>query len=355
MNRSCIIHIDMDAFYAAVEQRDNPKLRGKPIIVGGDPQQRGVVATCSYEARQFGIHSAMSCALAKRKCPQAIFVRPRFPIYKQVSQQIRDIFSHFTQLIEPLSLDEAYLDVSQQISTRGSGSLIARDIKQRIKRETALTASAGVSYNKLLAKIASDRDKPDGLFYISEKEGPEFVKSLRVREFFGIGPATEEKMHSLGIYTGADLLGWTLAELQPVFGKSAEFYFNAARGIDKRVVEVNRVRKSVSTEDTFALDLINPEQMLEILEQQSETVIRDCARIGVVGKTITLKVKFSDFSQVTRSISCTTFLSQASEIMLLLPQLLQQALVKDLSVRLLGVGISNLSSSEDNEQQIPLL
>ena len=245
----------MDAFFAAIEQRDNPHLRNKPLIVGGDPQQRGVVATCSYEARKYGIHSAMSCAVAKRKCPQAIFVRPRFHVYKAVSQQIQQIFSHFTDLIEPLSLDEAYLDVSQQIRKLGSGSLIAKDIKQRIQRETGLTASAGVSYNKLLAKIASDRDKPDGLFYISAKEGPEFVKSLRVREFFGVGPATEEKMHALGIYTGADLLDWSLAELQPIFGKAAEFYFNAARGIDKRVVETFRVRKSVSTEDTFAQDI----------------------------------------------------------------------------------------------------
>ena len=347
----------MDAFYAAIEQRDNPHLRNKPIIVGGDPEQRGVVATCSYQAREYGIHSAMPCALAKRKCPQALFIRPRFHVYKAVSQQIQQVFSHFTDLIEPLSLDEAYLDVSQQTLKLGSGSLMAKDIKQRIKRETALTASAGISYNKLLAKIASDRDKPDGLCYISAKEGPEFVKSLRVREFFGVGPATEEKMHALGIYTGADLLNWTLPELQPVFGKAAEFYFNAARGIDTRVVEAERVRKSVSTEDTFVRDIAAPEQMLIILEQQSETVIRDCARIGVVGKTITLKVKFSDFTQVTRSISCATYLTESREIMTLLPQLLQQALVKDLPVRLLGVGVSNLSASEDHahRQQIPLL
>lgn len=357
MKTPCIIHIDMDAFYASIEQRDAPQLRGKPIIVGGDPNQRGVVATCSYEARKYGIHSAMSSALAKRKCPQGIFVRPRFDVYKQVSQQIREIFLHYTPLIEPLSLDEAYLDVSSQLPTRGSGNLIAKDIKQKIQRETGLTASAGVSYNKLLAKIGSDRDKPDGLFYISEKEGPDFVKTLRIREFFGIGPATEERLHALGIYTGADLLTWTLPELQPIFGKSASFYYHAARAIDQRPVEVHRVRKSVSVEDTFKQDLDKLEDMLAILSKQSKNLIKDCTRIGVVGKTITLKVKFSDFTQVTRSISCASYVTQSVELDSLIPQLLDSARVKPLPIRLLGIAVSNLSAIDDasRRQQMPLL
>jgi DNA polymerase-4 len=357
MNMPCIIHIDMDAFYASIEQRDNPKLRGKPVIVGGDPNQRGVVATCSYEARKFGIHSAMSSVRAKRKCPQGVFVRPRFDVYKRVSQQIREIFLYYTPIIEPLSLDEAYLDVSSLLPVRGSGNLIAKDIKQRIHRETGLTASAGVSYNKLLAKIGSDKDKPDGLFYISEKEGPDFVKSLRIREFFGIGPATEERLHAYGIYTGADLLTWTLDELQPIFGKSASFYYDAARAIDRRPVEAHRERKSVSVEDTFKQDLDKVDDMLAMLNKQCETLITDCARIGVVGKTVTLKVKFNDFSQVTRSISCASYFTASSELYSLIPQLLESARVKDLPIRLLGVAVSNLSTIDDANwrQQMPLL
>ena len=236
MSDRSIIHIDMDAFYASVEQRDSPEYSGKPLVVGGDPNHRGVVATCSYEARQYGIHSAMACAMAKRKCPQAIFVRPRFNVYREVSAQIHDILRKYTDVIEPLALDEAFLDVTEEIVRAGSSMLIAKDIRQRIRRETQLTASAGVSYNKFLAKIASDRGKPDGLVYISPKEGPSFVKKLNIREFFGVGPATEEKMQGVGIYTGADLATWDLEALQPIFGKSAQYYYNASRGIDTRAV-----------------------------------------------------------------------------------------------------------------------
>ncbi len=212
MSERSIIHIDMDAFYASVEQRDFPQYRGKPLIVGGDPNHRGVVATCSYEARKFGIHSAMACAMAKRKCPHAIFVQPRFQIYREVSTNIQDILRKYTDLIEPLALDEAFLDVTKQIVRSGSSMLIAKDICQRIKRETHLTASAGVSYNKFLAKIASDRGKPDGLFYVSPKEGPEFVKKLTIREFFGVGPATEEKMQGVGKSKSVECLLEPLSE-----------------------------------------------------------------------------------------------------------------------------------------------
>lgn len=357
MSARSIIHIDMDAFYASVEQRDFPKLRGKPLIVGGDPQRRGVVATCSYEARKFGIHSAMACSTAKRKCPSAIFVKPRFSVYKEVSIQIQEILRKYTQIIEPLALDEAFLDVSDEIQRLGSGNLIAKDIRQRIQRDTKLTASAGVSYNKFLAKIASDRCKPNGLLYISPKEGPQFVKTLSIREFFGVGPATEEKMQGLGIYTGADLATWELEALQPIFGKSAEYYFNAARGIDHRPVEVDRLRKSVSTEDTFEADLNSREEMLNVFDTQCKEIEKQLKKLGASGKTVTIKVKFSDFSQVTRSYSSKSGFRESARIYSTIPGLLENALVKPLSVRLLGVSISNLALDSElfQDNQISLL
>jgi DNA polymerase-4 len=352
-----IIHIDMDAFYASVEQRDFPEYRGKALIVGGDPDVRGVVATCSYEARQFGVHSAMPCAMARRKCPHAIFVRPRFDVYREVSQQIRAIFHRYTDLVEPLSLDEAYLDVSEQHKSYGSGVLIAKDIRRLILHDTGLTASAGVSYNKFLAKIASDRCKPNGLLYISPAEGPNFVRKLPIREFHGIGPATEEKMQRIGIYRGNDLLAWNLAELESLFGKSARYYFDAARGQDKRPVEAHRPRKSVSTEDTFGQDIVAPEEMLQILYKQAKSVCDDLTRLQVVGRTLTIKVKFSDFSTITRSMSRDHQFGQIEDYLQTLPALLESALVKPLAVRLLGVSVSNLTSIDKatNSEQIPLL
>ncbi len=357
MSGRSIIHIDMDAFYASVEQRDFPELRGKPLIVGGDPQRRGVVATCSYEARQYGIHSAMACSTAKRKCPGAVFVKPRFAVYKEVSVHIQEILKKYTQIIEPLSLDEAFLDVTDEIHRAGSSTLIAKDIRQRILRETQLTASAGVSYNKFLAKIASDRCKPNGLLYISPKEGPQFVQALSIREFFGVGPATEEKMQGLGIYTGADLATWELEALQPIFGKSAEYYFNAARGIDHRAVEVDRLRKSVSTEDTFDVDLSNREEMLNVFKTQSLEIEKQLSNIGASGKTVTIKVKFSDFTQVTRSYSSKSGFRESSRIYSTIPGLLENALIKPLPVRLLGVSISNLALDSEvlEDNQISLL
>jgi DNA polymerase-4 len=356
MSERSIIHIDMDAFYASVEQRDFPQYRGKPLVVGGDPNHRGVVATCSYEARKFGIHSAMACAMAKRKCPHAIFVQPRFQIYREVSTNIQDILRKYTDLIEPLALDEAFLDVTKQIVRSGSSMLIAKDICQRIKRETHLTASAGVSYNKFLAKIASDRGKPDGLFYVSPKEGPEFVKKLTIREFFGVGPATEEKMQGVGIYTGADLATWELEALQPIFGKSAEYYYNASRGIDGRAVEAGRLRKSIGTEDTFEVDLHFEDEMLTVFETQSIELEQQLKKFAGTGKTVTIKVKFSDFSQVTRSHSSKVGFRDAKSILSVIPALLESAAVKNLPVRLLGISISNLMLDSEalKDEQISL-
>src|ERR1700732_1802582 len=248
-----ILHIDMDAFYASVEQRDNPELRGKPVAVGGSPE-RGVVAAASYEAREFGVHSAMPSATAKRKCPTLIFVKPRFDVYKAVSLQIRAIFAVYTPMIEPLSLDEAYLDVTENLKGIASATQIAEEIRAKIRNETGLTASAGVSYNKFLAKIASDHRKPDGLFVITPRRGPAFAETLPGGKFHGVGPATTAKMHRLGIETGLELRAQTLPFLQQHFGKSGPYYFWIARGIDERPVRADRIRKSVGAEDTVAHD-----------------------------------------------------------------------------------------------------
>ena len=351
-----IIHVDMDAFYASVEQRDFPQYRGKPLIVGGDPQRRGVVATCSYEARKFGIHSAMASVTALRKCPQAIFVKPRFEVYRQVSKDIRRVFARFSDRIEPLSLDEAYLDVTEHARAPNSSVLIAKDIRAQIKQETGLIASAGVSYNKFLAKIASDQCKPDGLLYISPEQGPGFVQGLKIRDFYGVGKATEQTMHGLGIESGADLLPWHLAELQAVFGSSAEYYYQVARGIDERPVRNNRIRKSISTEDTFDQDLSDTEAMLAVLQTQAEQIQEQLTKLQVQGKTLTIKVKFSDFTQVTRSLSKVQGFYLAETITAEIPALLQSALIKPLAVRLLGVGVSSLNAlgEVENNNQIDL-
>ncbi|MCK4708892.1 MAG: DNA polymerase IV, partial [Gammaproteobacteria bacterium] len=250
-----IIHVDMDAFFAAVEQRDFPEYKGKPLIVGGNPEKRGVVATCSYEARKFGIHSAMASSTAYRLCPQAIIVKPRFEAYREVSNIIRSIFHQYTNLVEPLSLDEAYLDVSESSQFDGSASLIAKDIKQKIFEQTQLTASAGVSYNKFLAKVASDMNKPDGLTLIRPEQGEEFVAALAIGKFYGVGKATEAKMKSLGINAGADLKKLSLSECQQTFGKAGSYYYNICRGVDEREVVKQRERKSLGSETTFEKDL----------------------------------------------------------------------------------------------------
>lgn len=356
MTSKDIIHIDMDAFYASVEQRDFPQYRNKPVVVGGDPEKRGVVATCSYEARKFGIHSAMACARALRLCPNAIFVRPRFEVYRQISQQIRDIMFSYTDLVEPLSLDEAYLDVTQCKRSFGSPTLVAKAIKNEITQVTQLTASAGVSYNKFIAKIASDLDKPDGITLITQKQGPDFVKQLPIGKFHGIGPATEAKMQSLGVYSGEDLLSWTLEELTPIFGKVAEYYYFAARGIDHRNVESHRERKSIGSEKTYSEDVVDQEEMRSRLNKLAEDVWQDLQAKNMTARTITVKVKFDNFVQLTRAVTLSRNIEQLQDITGQLDDLLKKAETDGRRVRLLGVSVSKLILREQSEEeQLPLL
>ncbi|ACB95718.1 DNA polymerase IV [Beijerinckia indica] len=295
-----IIHIDMDAFYASVEQRDDPGLRGRPVAVGS-ARARGVVAAASYEARKFGVHSAMPSVTALRKCPDLIFVPPRFDIYKAVSRRIRAIFAEHTALIEPLSLDEAYLDVTSNLRNVASATEIAEQIRARILAETGLTASAGVSYNKFLAKLASDHNKPNGLFVITPKMGPGFVEALPVSKFHGIGPATAAKMEKLAIATGRDLKARPLAFLQQHFGKAGTYYYWIARGVDERPVRPDRERKSIGAENTFAIDLYTFEAAYAALTPIMEKVWRSREMMNLRARTVTLKVKYADFQQITRS------------------------------------------------------
>ena len=341
-----IIHVDMDAFYASVEQRDDSDLRGRPVIVGGAPDRRGVVAAASYEARRFGIHSAMPSARAVRLCPHAVFIRPRFEVYRSVSRQIRAIFNFYTPFVEPLSLDEAYLDVTETRGYKGSATLIAREIKRRIKAETGLTASAGVSYNKFLAKLASDMDKPDGLYVIKPDAGEAFVASLAVGRFHGVGAATEASMKALGIHTGADLRKWSLEALQVRFGKRASFYFHIARGEDFRPVEPRRERKSLGSETTFAEDLSDPAEMLARIEPLAADVARELSAKNLQGYTLTLKVKYADFQQITRSQTRAEPYREAGDIMSVVPRLLGRTEVAERPVRLLGVTVSALEKKK---------
>jgi DNA polymerase IV len=338
-----IIHIDMDAFYASVEQRDNPELRGKAVAVGG-PQARGVVAAASYEARKFGVHSAMPSLIARRKCPELIFIAPRFDVYKAVSLQIRGIFAEYTRIIEPLSLDEAYLDVTGNLKGIPSATRIAEEIRAKIRSETGLTASAGVSYNKFLAKIASDHRKPDGLFVITPAEGPKFVEGLPIRRFHGVGPATERKMKELGIATGRDLKAQTLDSLQRNFGKSAAYYYWAARGIDERPVRADRVRKSVGAENTFPADLLTLDAARAALQEIVDKVWEHCERSGSRGRTVTLKVKFTNFRQITRSRTGETHIQTRSELEELGNALLTTVFPVTRGIRLLGLSLSSLTT-----------
>ena len=339
-----IIHIDMDAFFASVEQRDKPEYMGKPVIVGGSPDKRGVVAACSYEARQFGIHSAMPSSRAYRLCPRAIFLRPRLDAYRKVSTEIQSIFKRYTDLVEPLSLDEAYLDVSECKEYKGSATLIARSIKEAIKKETGLTASAGVSYNKFLAKVASDMDKPDGLYLITPEQGEKFVEQLAVRKFHGIGKATEVKMKTLNISTGADLKQWTENTLIKKFGKAGRYYYQIARGIDHRPVRNNRIRKSLGSETTFQEDLSDVDVMLDKLKVLSEKVFLNLIKKKLSAKTVTLKVKYNDFELITRSVTKENSLKSVDDITRLLSELLQKTEAGERKVRLLGVSVSKLES-----------
>ncbi|MBS3963056.1 MAG: DNA polymerase IV [Methylomonas sp.] len=339
-----IIHIDMDAFYAAVEQRDHPQYRNKPVIVGGKPDSRGVVATCSYEARAFGVHSAMPSSQAYRLCPQAIFVKPRFDAYRQASQAIRDIFGRYCDGFEPLSLDEAYLDVSNNPWFHGSASLLARQIKQDIRRETGLTASAGVSYNKFLAKIASDLGKPDGLYIITPDQANTLIASLPIRRFHGIGPATERKMRELGIETGADLREWSLARLQAPFGKNAAYYHDIARGIDHRIVNHHRPRKSVGVETTFEHDITAVADIVHHLRLLLDQALLRLNDKRMTAHALTIKIKYRNFVQVTRGRTLPSPITDATRLHPLLAELLKNTEAGHLPVRLLGVTLSALNN-----------
>src|SRR5215208_6413151 len=335
-----IIHVDMDAFYASVEQRDDPALRGKPVAVGG--QHRGVVTAASYEARKFGVRSAMPSVTAKRRCPDLIFVKPHFDVYRAVSQQIRSIFSDYTDLVEPLSLDEAYLDVTEDRLGLGSARAIAEDIRRRIREETGLTASAGVSYCKFIAKLASDHRKPDGLCVITPEKGPEFVASLPMARFHGVGPVTARKMERLGILTGADLREWSVPALQAHFGSSAEWYWRICRGIDEREVMPDRPYKSVSAERTFDEDLRDPDRLDAELERIAGYAWERVMRAEVTGRTVTLKVKFGDFTLITRSKSFAAPVSDKAAFTEAGQALLTALRPLPKGIRLLGLGLHNL-------------
>ena len=353
-----IIHIDMDAFYASVEQRDRPELKGKPVIVGGDPNSRGVVAACSYEARKFGIHSAMAASTAYRLCPDAVFIRSNFDLYRAVSAQIREIFFEYTDLVEPLSLDEAFLDVTENYKKIDSATLIAKDIKKQIyKRTGKLTASAGVSFNKFIAKVASDMNKPDGITVVTPEMADEFIDRLPIRKFFGVGKVTEEKMLNLGIKTGADLKQYTKEQLIQLFGKSGSYFFNIAHGNDDRPVEPNRIRKSIGKETTFSEDLDDTDQMLQILETIAGRLENSLIKREAKGRTITLKVKYFDFQSITRSITIDEPADSASVIMKYVRPLLSKTEVGQKKVRLLGISISNFDDQGSEIKtcgQIPL-
>lgn len=357
--RRKIIHIDMDAFYASIEQRDNPAYQGKPIAVGGSPEGRGgVVATASYEARKFGIRSAMSSKKAAQLCPQLIFVKPRFDVYKGVSNHLRAIFSRYTDLIEPLSLDEAFLDVTQDKQNIGSAIDIAKLIKKAIRDELQLTASAGISINKFVAKIASDMNKPDGLTFIGPSKIQRFMESLPVEKFFGVGKVTAQKMNGLGLFTGADLKKFSESELTKHFGKAGKFYFKIVRGIDDRVVQPYRVTKSIGAEDTFPYDLEDVDEMSDELAKISKVVHDRLVRHGLKGRTITLKIKYHDFKRITRSHSFSEETNDLKFIMHTANELLKLTPQDEMKIRLLGISVSNFyrepKAREEKTDQLSL-
>jgi DNA polymerase-4 len=339
-----IIHIDMDAFYASVEQMDNPELKGKPIAVGGS-ENRGVVAAASYEARKFGVRSAISGVMAKKNCPELIFVHPRFDRYKEISKKIHAIFHEYTDLVEPLSLDEAYLDVTQNKKGNPSATLLAKEIRTRILNEVGLTASAGISVNKFVAKIASDYNKPNGQKTVNPDEVLSFLEELPIRKFYGVGKVTTEKMYQLGIFTGLELKSKSLEFLSTHFGKSGAFYYHVVRGIHNSEVKSDRITKSVAAEHTFDTNLSSEIFMLEQLEKIATSLERRLKKQNIAGKTVTLKIKYSDFSQQTRSKTVPYFIADKGLILENIKELLYQERMKD-SVRLLGISLSNLNTEQ---------
>ena len=345
----------MDAFFAAVEQRDFPEFQGKSVIVGGQPDSRGVVAACSYEARKFGIHSAMPSSRAYQLCPHAVFVRPRFSAYKQVSEEIHEIFEEYTDIIEPLSLDEAYLDVTEVDLCKSSASLMAKELREKIFRNIQLTASAGISYNKFLAKLGSDQNKPNGQFVIKPGEAEHYLRDLPIGRFYGVGKVTEAKMKSFGIYTGGDLKRKSMLQLQNLFGNSAEYYYGIARGIDHRPVSGQRVRKSLGSETTFQQDISDVDEMLQQLITLLDEVLESLLQRELLAYTLTLKIKFSDFTQITRSYTGNTIISVREKAIEVIPALLAKTEVNVRSVRLLGISFSTLLKREDfSNSQLPL-
>lgn len=341
-----IIHIDMDAFYASIEQRDRPELKGRPVVVGGRPGERGVVAACSYEARTYGIHSAMSSTLARRLCPTAVFLPPRFEAYSAVSDQVMAIFREYTDLVEPLSLDEAYLDVTENKKGIASAGAIAREILSRITEVTGLTASAGVSFNKFLAKVASDYRKPHGLTVITPRQAPAFIDSLPVGKFFGVGKVTAARMEALGIKTGADLKRYSEEDLCRLFGKSGSFFHDMAHARDDRPVEPEWIRKSYGKETTLPEDIADRGLMLIILAELAGQVEAILKEDGAKGRTITLKLKYHDFTSITRSRTIADPTDDAAVIMHVMPELLAKTEAGRKKVRLLGVSIAHLDEGD---------
>ncbi|CAN5400080.1 DNA polymerase IV [soil metagenome] len=346
-----IIHIDMDAFFASVEQRDNPELRGKPVAVGGS-RARGVVAAASYEARVFGVKSAMPSVTAARQCPDLIFVTPRFDAYRAVSQQIREIFADYTDLIEPLSLDEAYLDVTEDRKAIGSARATAEEIRARIFEVTGLTASAGVSYNKFIAKLASDQNKPNGMCVIPPASGAAFVASLPVRRFHGVGPVTAAKMERLDIRTGADLCLRSLEYLRANFGSSASYLFNAARGHDDRPVRAHRAAKSIGAERTFETDLTDRKALLAGLQRVTEAAWARIELHGARGRTVTLKLRFADFRTITRAKTVSVVPDQPSSFRDAGIALLETMLPAATGIRLLGLTLSGIEREAERKYDI---
>ncbi len=344
-----IIHVDMDAFYASVEQLDHPELRGKPVAVGGS-EKRGVVSAASYEARTLGVKSAMSGMLAKQKCPRIIFVKPRFDRYKEISAKIREIFFDYTDLVEPLSLDEAYLDVTENKKGNPSASLIAKEIRDQIWEELELRASAGISVNKFLAKVASDINKPNGQKTIPPEQVISFLETLPVNKFYGVGKVTAAKMHNLGIFTGNDLKQKSLEEITELFGKSGNSYYNIIRGVHNSPVKPNRTRKSIATERTFSNNISSEVFMLEKLDKIATELERRMINAKTKGKTVTLKIKYSDFTQQTRSKTILEYIQKKEKFMPIIKDLLYQEQLKN-SVRLLGISFGNL----DTEKKDPFL
>jgi DNA polymerase-4 len=349
-----IIHVDMDAFYASVEQRDDPALRGRPVAVGS-ASPRGVVAAASYEARKYGVRSALPSVTALRRCPDLIFVRPRFEAYKAASRQIHAVFAEYTDLIQPLSLDEAYLDVTADLQRLGTAWATAKAIRARIFEETGLTASAGISYNKFLAKLASDQRKPNGQFAVTPEMGPEWVERLEVARFHGVGPATAAKMARLGIATGADLRAKPLAFLQQHFGSSASWYHDIARGIDRRPVNPSRERKSSGSETTFDRDLLGDAEIEAGVLSQADDVWGWCAKAQAYGRTVTVKVKYGDFQIITRSRTTPNGLVDTQEALRTAARaLIRSVLPTSKGIRLVGVTVSNFAAAEEAGTTLPL-